>query len=823
MKKNIFATSIINLICLLSVFYIRSQSIQKPNVVIIYMDDMGYADLGCFNSLNNQTPKIDQIAQGGMKFTNFYAGSNICSPSRASLLTGCYPPRAGMPDVLVGNSENGLSYQITTMAEMLKGQGYSTALVGKWHLGHQPGFLPLHHGFDYFYGTPFSHDIKVNGNLPFYKNDQVIENNPDISQLTTRYTDEAVKYIKDHKDSPFFLYVAHNMPHTPLAVSDKYKDKSGFGLYADVMMELDWSVGEIVKELEIDGIDKNTLVIITSDNGPSLKKGIYAGDAGPLREGKTTTFEGGHRVPGIFYMPGTVRSGYTYNGMATQLDIFPTVAYISGSALPNYQIDGTNMWPALTTGASYGRNEFFFYHKDDLEAYRKDDLKLHRPHDYWHSIPDPNNPNSSNLQQVKYNIDWSIYNLFDDVGENNNILDQQEAIRISYDSKMTEFNNGLLLNKFEPETGTLVNIALNKPVTTSSNVSTARIGDYAVDGSLGTRWGSAWQDNQSITIDLGVPYDLSGALIYWESSYATSYNIKVSLDNVNWSTVYTKSNGTGGNEYINMSGTGRYVRLNCLTRSNPMYGFSIYELELYGSVADIPFPDPSETYYIENNEWNRRIGANGGQDPFSGPLSSTGASYEWKISASPTNGYYYIDCIGGGSRPRLRTDNTLNTDMENISATGDWTQWSLTDLGTGWYLLTTLGGDTDFKRLQMTDANTITMRPTSWTGSLAQFKFVKVSQSLNSTSTLATGFNETRTNPISVYSVLGSDRLHVNLGENHAAKLRLYDMTGRLLRTEQLKQTDNSIDIGTLGPSGLLIARVTASSGVSVFKIIVKK
>ncbi|MCG8578586.1 MAG: sulfatase-like hydrolase/transferase, partial [Bacteroidales bacterium] len=273
---------------------------KKTNVVIIYMDDMGYADVSCYGAEKHTTPNIDKLAHEGMKFTNFYAASNICSPSRASLLTGCYSPRAGMPKVLL-ISKKGLSKEITTMAEMLKEQDYNTALIGKWHLGHHKELLPTNHGFDYFMGTPFSHDLKINGKLPFYENETVIENNPDITQLTTRYTEKAKDYIQENKDQPFFLWLCHNMPHTPLAVSDKFKGKSGNGLYSDVMMEIDWSVGEIAKELKKQGLDENTLLIVTSDNGPSLKQGEHAGNAGPFREGKGTTFEGGHRVPGVFY------------------------------------------------------------------------------------------------------------------------------------------------------------------------------------------------------------------------------------------------------------------------------------------------------------------------------------------------------------------------------------------------------------------------------------------------------------------------------------------------------------------------------------------
>ncbi|MCT4586874.1 MAG: sulfatase-like hydrolase/transferase [Carboxylicivirga sp.] len=423
---------------------------RKPNVVIIYMDDMGYADVSSFGAEKHTTPNIDKLADEGMKFTNFYAASNICSPSRASILTGCYPPRAGMPKVLL-ISKKGLSNDITTMAEMLKEQDYKTALIGKWHLGHHKEFLPTKHGFDYFMGTPFSHDLKIDGKLLFYENEKVIENNPDITQLTTRYTEKAKDYIRENKDEPFFLWLCHNMPHTPLAVSDKFKGKSGNGLYSDVMMEIDWSIGEITKELKKQGLDENTLVIVSSDNGPSLKQGEHAGNASPFREGKGTTFEGGHRVPGIFYMPGTVQKGKTYEGIATQMDIFPTVAALSGAELPDYKIDGKNLLATLTKGADLKSDEFFYYNGKSLEAYRKGDIKFHREHKYRHPIDEKVKEGQPKVKVVQKTQTTAAYDLSKDVDESNNILDKNPGIKNSSNKRMSEFNTELKQNKFEPE------------------------------------------------------------------------------------------------------------------------------------------------------------------------------------------------------------------------------------------------------------------------------------------------------------------------------------------------------------------------------------
>ncbi|WP_082796044.1 sulfatase [Flammeovirga sp. SJP92] len=429
----------------------QAQKKQKPNVIIIYMDDMGYADLSCYDGSLNETPTMDKMAEQGTKMTNLYAGSNICSPSRAALLTGMYPPRAGVPRVYL-DTPKGLNYELTTLAELLKDNGYATALVGKWHLGYHDEYLPLNHGFDTFYGLPHSHDLKINGELHFYDNEKMIEVNPDPAQLTTRYTEKAVEYIKAKKDEPFFLYLAHNMPHTPLAVSDKHKGKSKNGLYGDVIMEIDWSVSQVLKTVKEQGLEENTLIIVSSDNGPSLKQGDHAGNAGIFREGKGTTFEGGHRVPGIFYMPGTVKSQQV-DEMVSQIDIYPTIASMIGADLPDYKIDGLNILPTLKEGVKSPRNEFFYFQGKNVEAYRKGNFKVHKPHKYRSSHPEKVviNAESGKLKVFSKELEASVFDLANDPIESKNIKSSKEEMYNKYINRMKSFNKKLKGNKFQPE------------------------------------------------------------------------------------------------------------------------------------------------------------------------------------------------------------------------------------------------------------------------------------------------------------------------------------------------------------------------------------
>ena len=366
---------------------------QPPNIVIIFTDDQGYEDVGIFGSPLIETPHLDQMAAEGVRLTSFYAAQAVCSASRAALLTGCYPNRVGIHQAFMPQAKKGLRDEETTIAEMLKEQGYTTAIYGKWHLGDAPENLPLAEGFDDFYGIPYSNDMwpfhpqqeSFNfGPLPLFEDNSIIDTLTDQSFLTTAITERSVNFIRTNKDNPFFLYVAHPQPHVPLFVSDKFKGKSKRGLYGDVIMEIDWSVGQILQALKNEGLDDNTLVIFTSDNGPWLSYGDHSGSAGIFREGKGTAFEGGQREPFIARFPGKIPEGLVVETPAMAIDILPTVAYITDSQLPLLPIDGKNIWPLLT-GASEQSPQpayFFYYHVNQLHGVRYGKWKMYFPHVY---------------------------------------------------------------------------------------------------------------------------------------------------------------------------------------------------------------------------------------------------------------------------------------------------------------------------------------------------------------------------------------------------------------------------------------------------------
>ncbi len=366
---------------------------RTPNFVIVFTDDQGYEDLGCFGSPKIKTPNIDRMASEGIKFTSFYVGQAVCSASRSALMTGCYPGRVSIQGALGPNANYGLSSKEVTIAKMLKERGYATGMFGKWHLGHHPQFLPTNRGFDEYFGLPYSNDMWPKHpttkfpDLPLIEGTKTIQLNPDQTQLTTWYTERAVSFINRHKSEPFFLYVAHNMPHVPLHVSDKFKGKSERGLYGDVIMEIDWSVGEILAALKRNGLDDNTLVIYTSDNGPWLSYGDHAGSAGPLREGKATSFDGGIREACVMRWPGKIPAGKVCTDLAATMDILPTFGKLAGAKVPDEKtIDGRDIWPLMSgqPGAKSPHEAYYIYWGLELQAIRSGKWKLHLGHKYTH-------------------------------------------------------------------------------------------------------------------------------------------------------------------------------------------------------------------------------------------------------------------------------------------------------------------------------------------------------------------------------------------------------------------------------------------------------
>lgn len=428
-------------------FALTPMALAAPNFVIIYTDDQGYADTGLYGAADFETPHLDQMAREGLRFTNFYSAANVCSPARAALLTGCYPVRVGIPNVLGPSKRKdrapvGLHPDEVTIADMLKTKGYATACVGKWHLGDIPEFLPTNQGFDSFFGLPYSNDMwpkhpTATGypDLPLLDGTDVVEINPDMDTLTTRYTERAIKFITENQAQPFFLYLAHSMPHVPLGVSDKFRGASKQGLYGDVIMEIDWSVGQILDTLQSLGIDDNTMVVFTSDNGPWLSYGNHAGSALPLREGKGTTWDGGHRVPCIVRWPGQIPEGQVSDAVVGTFDFFPTIAARAGTPLPaDRTIDGKDLWPLLTgTSAESPHEYFYFYLQNEFQAVRKGPWKLHFPHAYRSlkgtpgadGLPGPYVQKTT--QRALYNLDHDIAEIHDVAAEYPELVAELQA------------------------------------------------------------------------------------------------------------------------------------------------------------------------------------------------------------------------------------------------------------------------------------------------------------------------------------------------------------------------------------------------------------
>lgn len=398
----------------------------RPNFIIIFTDDQGYQDVGCFGSPDIRTPHLDRMAREGMRFTDFHVGQPVCTASRAALLTGCYPNRIGLLGALGPRSKIGISDHERTLAQILKGRGYATAIFGKWHLGDAPQFLPTRHGFDEYFGLPYSNDMwpnhpsnpKAYPPLPLFRGEEIIGLMPDQTQLTTWYTEHALRFIERNRDRPFFLYLAHNLPHVPLHVSDKFKGKSRRGLYGDVIMEIDWSVGQVLAALKHHGLDQRTLVIFTSDNGPWLLYGNHAGSALPLREGKTTTFEGGLREPCIMRWPGRIPAGTVCPEFAATLDLLPTLATLAGTEPPSDRIiDGRDIWPLMSgqRGARSPHEAYYYYWGRHLQAVRSGPWKLHLAHEF--DRPDPPGHDGLPGRYSRQKIGPALFNLDQDIGE----------------------------------------------------------------------------------------------------------------------------------------------------------------------------------------------------------------------------------------------------------------------------------------------------------------------------------------------------------------------------------------------------------------------
>lgn len=407
---------------------------KKPNFIVILADDLGYNDIGCFGSPLIKTPNLDQMARDGVKFTSFYVGAPVCSPSRAAFLTGCYPARVGMGDELVsqecygGKIEKskvkvvhsgariGLNPEETIIPEVLKQAGYFTGMIGKWHLGDAPEFNPVRQGFDYYFGVPYSNDMK-----PFYYISQTerLPEKPVMDELTTTYTQRATDFIRTHKDEPFFLYLAHSMPHTPLTPGKRFAGKSPRGLYGDAVEELDWSTGEIVKTLKDLKLDDHTLVIFFSDNGPWLVKGENGGSATPYRNGKTSSYEGGFRVPCVMWGPGLVKPGRVSAEVVTALDLLPTFAAMAGADLkPAKPIDGKNIADLITgkDAAKSPWDHFFFYFGSELHGVRKGEFKFRATNTVYNEDIYRKTPGGeTSMPEV-------LYNVVQDPGEQKSVL-----------------------------------------------------------------------------------------------------------------------------------------------------------------------------------------------------------------------------------------------------------------------------------------------------------------------------------------------------------------------------------------------------------------
>jgi len=435
--------SVFTVLFLLCPALLVAETTATPNIVLFYIDDMGYGDIGPFGG-DIPTPNLDRLAEEGRRFTNFLVTSAVCSASRSALMTGCYHRRVGISGALGPRSNVGLHPDEETIAEVLKKKGYATACFGKWHLGDSPEFLPLNQGFDEYFGLAYSNDmwplhpdlVKL---LPDaeerkrrYPPLRLFEGAAQLEEIVTGetqkhltkwYTERAVKFIEANKDKPFFLYIPHSMVHVPLFVSDEFEGKSGKGLFGDVVMEVDWSVGEVISTLRRLNLDKNTLVIFTSDNGPWLSYGDHAGTAGPLREGKGTSFEGGVRVPTLFWFPGKIPANSTCDQLATTMDILPTLAHLTGAPLPEKKIDGKDIRPLIfgEPDARSPHDAFAVYYDRQLRAVRDNQWKLVFPHQYRTMAGQTPGKDGMPGQYAQRRIPLALYDLVNDIGETTDV------------------------------------------------------------------------------------------------------------------------------------------------------------------------------------------------------------------------------------------------------------------------------------------------------------------------------------------------------------------------------------------------------------------
>ncbi len=430
---------------------------SKPNFIIIFTDDQGYNDLGCFGSKKIKTPNIDQLAKEGRKFTSFYVPCSVCSPSRAALLTGCYPKRVGMhKHVLFPYSKYGLNPSEHTIADHLKSNGYATACIGKWHLGHHPELLPRQQGFDSYFGIPYSNDMNYpdnkgkpripsdklwadqetainHWNTPLVANEEIVELPVDQRTITRRYTDKAIEFITANKENPFFLYLPHSMPHIPLYVPDDVYDADPQNAYTCVIEHIDAEVGRIAKTVRDLGLAENTYIIYTTDNGPWLQFKNHGGSADPLRSGKGTTFEGGQRVPCVMWAPGRIPAGTSTNAFASTMDLLPTIAAITKTKLPEQKIDGFDITSALMTDES-PRNELVYYSsRGVLNGIRVGDWK-------YLEIT------KTNQKKKTSKTETFLFNLADDIGEQNNLLESNPEKAEKLKARMKEFDAEITAN-----------------------------------------------------------------------------------------------------------------------------------------------------------------------------------------------------------------------------------------------------------------------------------------------------------------------------------------------------------------------------------------